>query len=404
MSETREVKKSVVVNTTPELAFEALTKASELREWCSEEAWTEAREGGRFDVRWSQGYRSDGTVEELEPPHRAAVTWQGTGEPGQTKVEFVVKPVDAGVQVTIRHYGFGPDAEWDGALEASEKGWSMGVENLKSTLETGVDLRAARRPFLGITLDILTPERAKRDGIAAERGILVLGAVEGSGAAVAGLGPGDVIVSLGGMETPGYQELGGALAAKEAGDVVDIELVRGQVRETIQATLGTRPQTQVPATAGELADSVASAHKDANKELVASLEGVTDEEADQSPAEGEWSAKQVLAHLSTGERGFHHVLVNWALNGWLDGGPVDPNAIPGQLDAALEVTPTARGMLERYLADVAETVALIRYLPDVTVAHKARFRRIAEAVQYGPAHTRDHAEQIRNAIASARAQ
>jgi len=402
MSESREVKHKVVIGTTPELAFEALTKASELREWCSDEAWTQVQLGGRYDVRWNQGYRSDGKFVELEPPHRAAITWQGTGEPGQTKVEFVVRPVEGGVKVIIRHGGFGPGDEWDGAVEASERGWSMGVENLKSTLESGVDLRVARRPFLGITLDILTPERAKKEGIAAERGILVLGAVEGSGAEAAGLGPGDVIVSLGGMATLAYQELGDALAARQAGDVVDVELVRGQARETIQVTLGTRPQPDVPATAGELADRMAKGYEEANAELAAALVGVSDEEAAQSPAKGEWSVKQVLAHLSTGERGFHNLLVNWAVNGWLDGGSLDPGAIPGQLDAALAATPTLQGMLDRYLADVAETIALIRYLPDATVAHKARFRRIVEAVQYGPAHTREHVEQIKKTVASVR--
>ena len=39
MSEVRTVKQSVVVLTTPELAFEALTKGSELREWCSDAGW-----------------------------------------------------------------------------------------------------------------------------------------------------------------------------------------------------------------------------------------------------------------------------------------------------------------------------------------------------------------------------
>jgi uncharacterized protein YndB with AHSA1/START domain len=39
MSEMRQVRESVVVETTPELAFEAVTKDSELREWfCDQKA------------------------------------------------------------------------------------------------------------------------------------------------------------------------------------------------------------------------------------------------------------------------------------------------------------------------------------------------------------------------------
>jgi uncharacterized protein YndB with AHSA1/START domain len=402
MSEKRQVKQAVVVETTPDMAFEAITKASELREWFSDEAWTEVRVDGRYDVRWNQGYRADGKFTEVDPPRRATVVWQGTGEPGKTAVEFSVKPIDDGVKVTVIHDGFGPGEEWDEAFAESEKGWATGLENLKSTLETGVDLRITRQPFLGIILDLLTPERAAKEGIAAQRGIYVQNTVEGSGARAAGLGQSDVIASLGGVETPGFAELGAALRARRAGDMVDVELVRGQKREIVQIALGSRPMPEMSDSAAGLADHLAETVKEVEAELKAALDGVSDEEAGQPPAEGEWSAKQVLAHLSTGERGFHNILVNWAVNGWLDGGPISQDQIPGQLDAALAVTPMLEGLVERFLADLDETVALIRYLPDETVAHKARFRRITEAVLFGPDHVRGHIEQIKNAIEGVR--
>jgi uncharacterized protein YndB with AHSA1/START domain len=398
MSEKREVKQAVVVETTPEMAFEAISKASELREWFSDEAWTEVRLDGRYDVRWNQGYRVDGKFSELDPPRSATIVWQGTGEPGKTTVEFSVKAIDDGVKVKVIHDGFGPGEEWDEAFAQSEKGWATGLENLKSTLETGVDLRIARQPFLGIFPDLLTPERAAKEGIAAERGIYVQNTVEDSGARAAGLGQDDVIVSLDGVETAGFAELGAALRARRAGDVVDVELVRGQKRETVQVALGSRPMPEMFDSAAELADRLAETVKEVEVELKAALDGVGDEEAGQAPAEGEWSAKQVLAHLSAGARGFHNVLVNWAVNGWLDGGPINQDQIPGQLDAVLAVTPTLEGLVKRFLADRAETVALIRFLPDETVAHKARFRRITEAVLFPPDHTREHIEQIKNAI------
>jgi uncharacterized protein YndB with AHSA1/START domain len=404
MSEKRRVKRTVVVETTPELAFEAITKASELREWFSDEAWTSVQVDGRCDVRWNQGYRVDGRFSELDPPRRATVVWRGTDEPGKTTVEFSVKTIEDGVKVKVIHDGFGPGEEWDEALAQSEKGWATGLENLKSTLETGIDLRIARQPFLGIILDLLTPERADKEGIAAERGIYVQNTVEGSGARAAGLGHGDVIVSLDGVETPGFAELGAALRARRAGDVVDVELVRGQKWETVRIALGSRPMPEMSDSAADLADRLAETAREVEAELKAALDGVSDEEAGQPPAEGEWSAKQVLAHLSTGERAFHTVLVNWAVNGWLDGGPINQDQIPGQLDAALTVTPTLEGLIERFLADQDETVALIRYLPDETVVHKARFRRIAEAVLFGPGHVREHIEQIKNAIEVARGQ
>jgi uncharacterized protein YndB with AHSA1/START domain len=402
MSEERQVKQSVVVETTPELAFEALTRASELREWFSDQAWTGDRPGTRYGAYWNQGYHAEGRFIELEAPRRAVITWWGIGEPGESQVEFTIKPVDKGVKVKVVHSGFGPGKEWDSAVEQAERGWTTGLENLKSTLESGIDLRLARQPFLGIYLDQLTPERAEREGIAVERGIYVNNPVEGSGAQAAGIVQGDVIVALGDMETPGFQELGVALRACQAGDTVDMKLVRGQKHETVPVTLGQRPQPEVPGTAAELADRLAERHKEVNAALKAALEGVTDEEAEKQPAEGEFSVKQVLAHLSDGERGFHTVLVNIAVNGYLDGGPVYADQILGRLDAIMTITPSLQGLLKRFLTDESETVALVRGLPDATLAHKARYRRICEYVLNGPTHTETHTEQIQETIKTVR--
>ncbi len=402
MPEERQVIQRVVVDTTAEFAFEALTTTGELREWCADQAWTEPRPGGRFALHWNSGYHAEGTFLELEPPQRAAVTWQGTDEPGKTEVEFVVEPRDSGVEVTVRHRGFGSGEAWDKAVEESQQGWALGLENLKSALETGIDLRLARQPFLGISLDLLTPERAEREGIAAERGIYVTGTVEGSGAEAAGLDNGDVIVALGGRETPGFAELTQALRAHQAGDVLDVVLVRGQERRTIPVTLGTRPQPALPESAEKLAAKLAERHEKVNSDLRAALAGVSEGEAAQCPREGEWSVQQVLAHLSDGERSFHMVLVNLAINGWLDADPVFPDDIPGRTEAILALTPSLQGLLDRLLADERETVEIVRRLPARTLEHKARFRRIAQYVLYGPDHPQEHVEQIRRAVEAVR--
>jgi uncharacterized protein YndB with AHSA1/START domain/uncharacterized damage-inducible protein DinB len=403
MSETREIQKSVVVETSPEMAFEALTRASELREWFADEAWTQPRIDGRYDLRWVQGYRTDGRFVEIDPPRRAVVSWHGTREPGPTRVEFDLGPREDQVAVTVIHSGFGCDAVWDEALAQADKGWTRGLPNLKSTLETGVDLRLVRRPFLGINFDVLDAERSAREGIAVEEGIYVLSAVEGSAAHAVGLSKGDVIVRFAGQHTRSYQDLGAALATHEAGDVVQLDLVRGQERETVWVTLGKRPQVDVPPTAHELADQLAALYAPALDDLEAALSRATEEEAEQSPAEGEWSAKQVLAHLSSGDRGFSTILGYWAVNGWIEAEGYNPDAFPGQLEAVLVVTPTLDELLERYRLDVDELIASVRYLPETTVAHKARFRRLAQALLYLPDHTQQHVQQIRDALAAARA-
>ncbi|MFC2030038.1 SRPBCC domain-containing protein [Chloroflexota bacterium] len=402
MPEQRNVSHEVVIDTTPEMAFEALTEGREMREWFCDEAWTQVRPGGRYDIRWNQGYRADGTFTELDPPHRATVEWQGSGEPDTTTLAFVIEPAGTRRRVTVVHDGFGAGTDWDEALAQAERGWSVGLQNLKSTLETGVDLRVVRQPFLGISFDLLTPERAAREGIAAERGIYVLGTLEDSGARRAGVEQGDVIVALGGIETSDYETVREALRTHCAGDVVELDMVRGQIREARRIELGQRPQVEVPGSARALADRLAEQLEAANAELSAALEDVTEQEADHKPAPGEWSAKEVLAHLSAGERGLHFYLVGLAVNGWLDAGGIDPDAFPGQLVAVLASAPTVEALRARFFTDEQETVTLLRGLPNETVAHKARFRRICEAVQYSPDHVREHVTQIVAALESVR--
>jgi uncharacterized damage-inducible protein DinB len=340
----------------------------------------------------------EGRFLEVEAPSRAVVAWQGTGEPGETRVAFRLEERDGGVHIVVEHSGFGAGNEWDGAVAQAERGWGTGLENLKSTLETGIDLRVARQPFLGINLDLLTPERAAKEGIAAQWGIYVEGVVDGSGAQAAGLQHGDVIVSLGGMPTTRFEELGAALRARQAGDTVAVERVRGQERDTLQVTLGPRPQRDLPGSVQDLADSLAQAQQKANDALRAALENVSDQEAGAPPSEGAWSVKEVLAHLSEGERTFQVFLINFAVNGYLDGGRIEPDQVPGRLEAILAVTPTVQGLLDRYLADVAETEAFVRRLPESASAYKSRLRRITLFTVANPEHAEQHVEQIRQAL------
>jgi uncharacterized protein YndB with AHSA1/START domain len=402
MAEERQVRCQVVVNTTPELAFEAVTAASELREWFSDEARTEVQPGGRYEVRWQRGYRAEGRFTSVEAPRKAAFTWQGTGEPGETEVEVTVEPAGSRVAVAVVHGKFGSGEAWEQAMAEAKKGWTTGLGNLQSTLETGVDLRIARRPFIGILPGQLDADRIAREGIAVSEGIYLAGTVQGSAAAAAGLRQGDVIVSLGGEETPGFAELGAALRARQIGDVVELGLVRGQKREKVVLTLGSRPHADVGGTANGLAQLAARGYAETDAELKAALEGVSEQEAEACPAEGEWSVKQLLAHLILSERDGQSFLANVAVSGWLDGGDGNPVAIPGRLAAVIGCLPTLPALVGRYFDYEAETVAFLQGLPAETLAHRARFRRMCDNAVFGPIHTRDHIKQIRNAVQAVR--
>jgi hypothetical protein len=345
----------------------------------------------------------EGTFKTLVPPRKAAVTWKGTGDPGKTTVKFKVKARDGGgAKVTVIHSGFGAGKKWDTAVKEAEKGWKLGLENLQSTVKTGVDLRIARQPFLGIYPSVLDADQAAKEGIAAEEGIYINGTLEDSGARAAGVDKGDVIVAIGGVGTPSYQALNDAVRPHRAGDVVDVELVRGQERETVQLTLGERPMADVPDTAEGLAEKVADLYKETDAEIKAAVEGLTEEEAEQRPAEDEWSVKQVLAHLSIVERNTQSNVSGVALYGWQDGGQGNPAVTPGRLAAVLAVEPTLEGLLKRYFADEKETVALLRGLPEETLARKARYYRIGQGIVFLPLHTRGHIAQIQEIVKAVR--
>ena len=404
MSDVRDARRQVHIETTAEMAFEALTEARGLREWLCDLAWTDVRLGGHYEVRWHEGYRAQGEFVDLEPPHRAAVSWWGRGEPGKTSVEYTIEPANGGISVTITHRGFRPGTRWDRALAEAESGWEVGGENLKSTLETGIDLRQVRQPFLGIVPDLLNAERAVKEGIAAQEGIYVANTVAGSGAEDAGLRSGDVMVALGGERTSGFSELAAALRTCRAGDRVEVQVVRGQERRTIQVSLGSRPQEEVPSTAAALAQLLSERHLEANAALRASVEGLTDEEAGRRPAEGAWSVREVLAHLLLNEQDHGTVLAVMALDGWFDAGPSNPPVMPARLDAVLATTPTVSGLLDRLTIQEAELAAFVGELPDGTVLRRACFRRIGQAALGLVHHTYEHVDQIGATIRGVRAQ
>ena len=87
------------------------------------------------------------------------------------------------------------------------------------------------RAFIGVT----STEAAPRDGA------LVAGRRPASPPPQAGLRPGDLIVSLGDRTIASPSDLGEAVLAHEPGDTVDVDVRRDGDRETLEVTLGTRP-------------------------------------------------------------------------------------------------------------------------------------------------------------------
>ncbi len=97
------------------------------------------------------------------------------------------------------------------------------------------------RGYLGIRIQPLNEDLADSLGIAHNKGEFVQAVEPGGGAALAGIQPGDVVLTVAGKEVSPEQSLSYLVANTSPGSRIPIELVRNGRRMTITATVGKRP-------------------------------------------------------------------------------------------------------------------------------------------------------------------
>jgi uncharacterized protein YndB with AHSA1/START domain len=383
-------------------AYRAFTRSLVLREWMCDGAVVDAQPGGHLHVWWHSGYYATGEFTALEPERRVAFTWLGRGEPGATTVEVVLTPLPDGVEIVLTHDGFGAGEAWANVRFASRDGWTEGMENLKSVLETGQDLRYVLRPLLGIYADEFNTQIAARLGVPVSAGLRLSGVVPGLGAAGAGLQSDDVIVSLAGQPVADYPSLLAALGPQRAGDRVEVVFYRGGERRATAMTLSRRPIPAVPATPGELAEAVRHANASAYAELARILEGANDEQASRRPAPGEWNALETLAHLISHERELQIWITDLLCDDerWSDRFE-NTEVIYARLAAIVRGQPGLAGMLGELRRSQEETADMLAALPAEFVAHRGTYWRLGRSLLEGvqpPNHVQEHTAQIQSAI------
>src|SRR5574341_43665 len=390
------VQVSRMVKAAPAAVYKMLTRDVGLREWLSDGATAQSRDGGKLLLMWNSGFAAAGTFEAREQDQQVALTWQVVGEPEVSHIRIDLESAGEGTRATASHDG--PSAGPNG--RAPQQGWEMALDVLQSVLETGDDFRFTRRPMLGIMVGDLNDETAKRLGLPNAQGILVDDTIEGMGAKAAGLTKEDVIVRMGGHATPDFPGLVAALEGKQAGDAIAVELWRGGALQTVQMTLSGRILPDVPPTAPGLAEAVQAMFNQVNADLDEALQGVTEAEASHHPGEGEWNVKDVIAHLTFGERDTAYYLSTLASG---DETLANQNNLPARIKAFAVLNPTLADARREYQRAQQELVEFIRCLPDEFVAHKPTYIRFGQAVLQGALHPQEHFEQMRAAIASARA-
>jgi len=373
------------IQASPEMIWTALTQASGLREWMCDGARSVPRKGGLVQVWWNSGYEARGVFTAYKPPGTLAFTWNSPMEPGETSVKFTLKPVEGGTKVTVIHSGFGTGKKWAGRAQESQEGWTQGLDNLQSTLETGVDLRQMDQPRLGLGWETAS----------GETGAVVTTVIVGGPCEQAGLCQGDVIVSFAGRKVRNDQDLMAVFRSCHAGQRVKLVYLRTGKRHTTTVELSARPVPEIPDDPVVVVEQARQAHERALAALRTSVMMLTDEQAGQAPEKGDWSVKEVLAHLSASERGFQAWAVD-VLQGnethWIEA------RLPEQFAAVSVSAPTVGALLDRFEDDLAETRAMVAALTSEHRAHRAHYWQIAQMLLGFQFHTEDHLRQVQATV------
>jgi uncharacterized protein YndB with AHSA1/START domain len=388
------------IQADPAAVFRAFTASSALRDWLCDTARVDPRSGGPIYLWWNDGYYTGGVFTNVLHDAELAFTWRGPEDPAASHVKVALIPVAGGTTVEVTHAAPDADPAWVSAAEIA-RDWEHSLENLQSLLETGIDLRFARRPMFGLDdAEPITPELAARLGVPVGEGLRLRGLIDGMGAQVAGLQRDDILVQLGEYPIAGGESLARALQHYQAGDRVPVVFYRGPQQQTLIMELSRRPPPDLPATPAALADAMRAGYAVVDEELAACFAGASEEATAYRPAPDEWNAKEIVGHLLAIE----HDTQTWiaAVIEDADMEQVFHTNVTERVAALTQIYTPTPVLLEELRRAEAVTVALIAALPAAAVARKHLFNQLATSLTTFADHTREHIAEIQGLLAAAR--
>lgn len=378
--------------------YRALTTRDGMNLWLSDNSLVTGRVGGSLLLQWNRGYYASGVFTALEADSQVAFTWRGPKE-AETEVTITLEDNNEAVTVTLQHGGFGPEFN-DEALNAFTAEWEGAIDRLKSSLETGADLRITNRVIVGIFPGGVPQEEQKRLGISAQEGVNVNRTLPDLGAEKAGLQRNDILVNIAGEDISATNNMVAITGKYKPGDTIDVTFYRDGEKQTLPMTLSGYPVPHIPDTFEEMADITETAFAELGREMDDLFNGVSAEQASAKPAEGEWSANDVLAHLILNEQ-FTHILIGQFTQGNQVQGGYSANS-DSRIHAMQTLHPTSADLIAAYKAAMHETVVLLRAVAETLNDRKYTVWNLAFNMDFLPQHTRGHFVQIKEAIEAAR--
>jgi len=382
------------IGNTPANVFYMFTHEQSWREWFCDSAWAQQREEGRLLLNWQRPLWRDLFVlarfAKWDAGKRVEMEWEANLDPSRGSVVINIAPTDGGSSVTVTHTF--PDGVTDESVTRQKTLWENGLENLQSVLETGIDLRLARAPMLGVVVGALDEPTQKRLGLPDRDGALLVDTIEGLGARAAGLVGGDVIFALDDKPLNPTFGVFDFMANKKAGDTVKVDYYRGGEKRSATMTLSPRIMVDVPAGAKDLAVRLREVYEEMESQLDEALAGVSEAVASMAAPDGGWSVKEILAHLVLGERDQQYFIAQHLSD------DVAANAVLNQ-DARVRALVSTHSTLAEMRAEVSrayqETVAYVENFPDGFVSRRSSHWALGQGLLQGGYHLQDHFAQIK---------
>jgi S1-C subfamily serine protease len=122
-------------------------------------------------------------------------------------------------------------------------GFAINTETASQVAEQLIAIGRVRWAWMGVIFADLVPEVAAEVGLPDRQGVLIQNVIINGPSDLAGIQPGDIVLSAGGHKLATVSELLRLLKQEfRAGQGIEVELFRDGARETIRLLLGERPQ------------------------------------------------------------------------------------------------------------------------------------------------------------------
>lgn len=138
-----EVRKTIIINSTPEKVFKDITEPSELVRWFQDQAILEAKVGGRVrfvtlkdlhpDWKLDRDYIMEGKVKEFIPNKKISYTWKFDDTPDfpETIVTWRLEQFEGNkTKLELTHIGFTGEEKGNFSVQSHTQGWDEALKKL----------------------------------------------------------------------------------------------------------------------------------------------------------------------------------------------------------------------------------------------------------------------------------